>query len=87
MSKNRNWCFTLNNPTLDETNKIRHLCEDDESIKYVIVGHEFGLEGTPHLQGYIEFKNPRTFNSVKDTLIRCHIESRKGTQEQAINHC
>lgn len=52
--KCRNWCFTLNNPTIDEIIEIL-----DKNFKYCIFGFEIGKKGTEHLQGYIEYENQK----------------------------
>lgn len=56
--KARKWCFTLNNPTEDEIVMIAFRMT--AGIVYMIYGREHfdGAEGhTPHLQGYIEYRN------------------------------
>lgn len=79
----RNWCFTLNNYTnVDEVN-IQGL----EST-YLVYGREKGESGTPHLQGYVEFENPRAMSSIKKlTSDKIHLERRKGTAQQAALYC
>lgn len=80
--KGRYWCWTLNNPTTEET---VHLSEFDG--KYVCWGDEVGESGTPHLQGYVEYENPVSMSRVKDDIgKRSHIERRKGTQQQAVDY-
>lgn len=83
--KRRDYPFTLNNWTTDELNIIK-----DINCKYLVIGQEIGDNGTPHLQGYIEFKNPISFMSIKKKLgNRAHIEliGRKGTPKQAAGYC
>lgn len=84
MSRSRAWCFTLNNYTDEEYTRV---C--DTLCKYIIVGKEVGESGTPHLQGYIEFDNPRMMNGVKAELgcDRIHLEKRLGTAKQASDYC
>ena len=58
------------------------------NITYLVVAREVGESGTPHLQGYVEFKNARTRVGVKKVLgdrINCNI--RLGTPDQASNYC
>lgn len=78
----RNWCFTLNNWTLDELDAIQH----NEKIKYAVIGKEFGENGTPHLQGYFMAKHPLRFAAVKKILgHRAHFEKAvKGLSENFI---
>ena len=83
--RSRTWCFTLNNPTPEEKKYIKE--NDLKEFSYIIVGEEVGEQGTPHLQGYIEFENQRTFKAVKKLLPRCHIEKAKGTGKQNRDYC
>lgn len=79
----RAWCFTLNNYSEEEYEKITKL-----SCKYLVVGKEVGDSGTPHLQGYVEFDNPRMLTGVKKIIgDRVHLEVRLGTALQASDYC
>lgn len=82
MSKFRNLCFTLNNWGADE---LKLLKEYDAS--YIVIGKEVGENGTPHLQGYLEVSNPRSFSAIKKKFPRCHFEQRRGTAKQAADYC
>lgn len=85
MAKHRGWCFTVNNPT-DEDEAL--LQEDDDRVKYIVVGHEVGEEGTPHLQGFILFHNAVRFATVKESVgERAHLEAAKGNSFQAMTYC
>lgn len=88
-TKSKYWCFTLNNYTAEDVEKINDLVEAEGApANYVVVGKEVGESGTPHLQGYIEFTNRKTFASVKRYIgSRAHIEPRRGSQEEAIEYC
>jgi len=82
-SKVRSYCFTLNNWTHEE-----YVCLTLQDPRYLVIGKEGKAEGkTPHLQGYIEFKNPRTLEALKAINSRIHWEVRKGTPEQAAVYC
>lgn len=74
----RSWVFTLNNPTLDET-EIIETCE----CRYLIYGLEVGENNTPHYQGYIEFGKVMRLAACKKILTRAHWEIRRGTREEA----
>ena len=67
----RDWVFTLNNYQLEDINRIQQI----KSV-YQVFGKEIApTTGTPHLQGYIEFENPRRFSGVKNLISdRAHIE-------------
>jgi len=82
----RSFMFTLNNPALDpgqfgiKLEALRH-------FRYAVWQLEKGKNGTKHYQGYIEFKAPVRFASVKKILDRAHIEARRGTRDQAREYC
>jgi len=83
MSKGtRAWCYTLNNYTEEERDALRSL-----KSTYHVFGYERGVEGTPHLQGYVQFQNAKTLSAVKKLIPRAHLEARKGTINQAVDYC
>lgn len=77
----RGWCFTVNNYTDADIARLKAIPH-----RYLILGYEVGEQGTPHIQGYIEYKNPRRFNTVR-LQIGGHIAARRGTPEQASIYC
>ena len=84
MSKIRNACFTLNNYNDDQYAQIVNFLS---ACKYYVIGKEVGASGTPHLQGYCEFPNSRSFKAVHRALFNAHIETRRGSAEQASDYC
>lgn len=83
MSQSRRWCFTLNNYTTNEFNKLKEL-----DCKYLIIGKEIGELGTPHLQGYVIFESNHRLSSVKRLLgSRCHLAVAKGSSQQNRTYC
>lgn len=83
MSRARSWCFTLNNPTPDEWARLLTL-----AAPYWVMGDEVGENGTPHVQGYVQFGKVVRFNAAKEMLgPRVHLEPAKGTPEQASAYC
>ena len=82
MSKARSYVFTLNNYTEEEVEKIKTL-----KYKYIIIGDEIGKSGTPHLQGYINFSSPTSFNTIKKAIPKAHIEPAKGNPRQNYEYC
>lgn len=80
--KSRAWQFTINNYKTLDILKCLEL-----NTKYYIVGEEVGLKGTPHLQGYCYFENPRALGGVKKLLGEGHYEQAKGTAEQNKTYC
>lgn len=80
----RRYCFTLNNYTEEELSHIKSQLEDYDYI----IGREVGKEGTPHLQGFIDFKVQKVFHIVKNLISdRAHIEACKGSRDQNIKYC
>lgn len=80
------WCFTVNNPTVEEKEAFSAL---QECMEYLIVANETGENGTPHLQGYVEFKTRKTMPTIKriSGFARSHLEKRRGTSEEASEYC
>lgn len=72
--KCRKWIFTINNPTDDDKKNIESM-----KCKY-IYQLEKGEQMTQHFQGFIEFKNPISFSSMKKKLPRAHIEKCNNTE-------
>lgn len=85
----KHWCFTLNNPTAEEEERLASIFAFDVPIaEFLIYGRETGAHNTPHLQGYICFKSRKTLLAVKEVLsTRVHAEVRRGSVVQAISYC
>jgi len=79
-TKNRYWCFTLNNHSSVEVPRSL-------DCKYCIWQEEMGESGTPHLQGYVVFNGPKSLSSLKAVFPTAHWEIRAGTHEQARDYC
>lgn len=82
MGEAKRWCFTLNNYTEEEYKALGEL-----EWTYLVIGREKGAEGTPHLQGYIEFQNKKRMTALKKINARIHWEKLKGKPWQAANYC
>lgn len=82
----RNWCFTLNNSTLADEISLQDLAEESQ-IKYLVYGHEVGVSGTPHIQGYCEMKDAKPLKWFKTHMPKAHMAIRRGTQQQAADYC
>jgi len=81
MSRSKYWLFTLNNPQDVITFSNWKDCQ------YGVYQLERGESGTLHYQGYAEFTNKKTLQTVKTYLNTAHWEPRRGSQEQAIQYC
>lgn len=86
-SRSRHWCFTVNNWTAANDELLRALGESP-TVTYLVYGYETGESGTPHLQGYIAYKDVRRFTSAQATLpVGTHLEVKKGSPLQAADYC
>uniref|UniRef100_A0AAU8H5V9 ATP-dependent helicase Rep n=1 Tax=CRESS DNA virus TaxID=3138951 RepID=A0AAU8H5V9_9VIRU len=81
------WCFTVNNWTEEEFGLILRMCES--SAKYLIIGKEVGKEGTPHLQGFVNFKKKVRRSTLKKRpgFTRAHVEIARGTDQENQTYC
>lgn len=83
-----NWCFTLNNWTVEELVQLRGLALTHKNVSYICWGQEVGADGTPHLQGYLELSTRQRLTGVKKIIgARVHLELRQGSADQAIAYC
>lgn len=68
-AKYQNYSFTWNNYTNDTIALLADLdCE------YIVYGKEVGASGTPHLQGYVRFKNERSEKAVRKVFLGANID-------------
>jgi len=78
------WCFTLNNYTTEQVSSIVPLIK--EKCRLGIFGKETGENGTPHLQGYIEFRRKARPSGVFG-IPEIHWEKCKGSKADNIRYC
>lgn len=78
----RRWVFTINNYDAEDVKPL-----EDLRCRYIVYGREAGEQGTVHLQGYVVFKNPTTFERVKKYMPRAHIEIAKKNHAANIKYC
>lgn len=83
-NRSRRWCFTVNNPSDEDRLSLTAVIA---TCQRYIYGNEVGDQGTPHIQGYLEFKNQKTLGPLKSLLPRAHWEKAKGTPEQNWDYC
>lgn len=78
MSRSKNFVFTWNNYPLE--------CKEILSTygaQYIVYSHETApTTGTPHLQGWIGFKNARYEKAVKKLMVGCWVETARGDLNQ-----
>lgn len=88
------WCFTLNNPCPEDMFTSEYAINPD-FYTYLIAAREKGKNGTPHLQGFIRFKEKKrlswithnVFVSTKTGKGRASWFLCGGTAEQNIVYC
>lgn len=85
MSRARNWIFTVNNYTDADIAIFNQLVPD--TAKYVVYGKEVGESGTPHLQGYVQFKAQLRLASCKKVHPTCYWDAARGTPEENLEYC
>ncbi len=97
----RNWVFTLNNPTEDETEHLLFADPgnqeathplDEQNIKFLVYQLETCPKtGTPHYQGFVCFRSAISRPEVKRRLgsVRVHVEMQSplSTVKQNIVYC
>lgn len=69
MSRAKHWCFTLNNYTQENVDRI---IDNTASFDFLIFGREIGDSGTPHLQGFVSFPNRVRRNVCVDKIGQAH---------------
>jgi len=84
--RSRTWVFTINNYTTCDIDLLEtHFLID--AVRYLVFGKESGAEGTPHLQGYVEYENQRTHKQVNKLIPGAYVAYRRGTAAQAAEYC
>lgn len=83
--RSRYWCFTLNNYDLEDEADIQAA----RNLQYLVYGREVGENGTPHLQGYIEFTDRVRMATIKNrtNCQEMHLEVAKGNAAQNRVYC
>lgn len=82
--KHRAWVFTWNNYTDEDVETATAVCNE---ASFAVFGFETGECGTPHLQGYVRFKNPRAFSTVRTDLLGAHVEPARGSAQSNFEYC
>jgi len=67
---------------------VDHKTELKSPIRYLIQQKEIcPTTQRLHIQGYIEFDKMMTIRQTKQILGECHLEKRRGSQEDAVKYC
>lgn len=82
-SRGRAWRFTTNNYTDELITEIQNTGVN--SAKYLCYGKEVAeTTGTPHLQGFVYFENPKRFGEVVKCIPRSDVELAKHPHRMAL---
>lgn len=79
----KHWCITLNNYNDSDCLRFNQPTQFD----YAICGIERGKDGTPHLQGYVVYKQRVVLSRLQRDFPRGHFEIAKGTPLQNKTYC
>jgi len=84
MSRSRGWIFTVNNYTEDQIDTLK---ANVAKYRYIVFGKEIApTTGTPHLQGYVYFEQPKSMSAVKKCIglstLWLHVANGTPTQNQ-----
>lgn len=89
MSRAKHWCWTLNNYTTADTERLTALgTELPTPIIYLVWGHEKGEQETPHLQGFVSLEKKCSLRYIRDLISdKAHYETARGKPHQAATYC
>lgn len=82
----KNWCFTLNNYSDEDCTRFNALDSNDR-VQYLVYGKETGENGTPHLQGFVQFRDRLRFNAVSAIIGRAAHLERARNVPASITYC
>lgn len=93
--RHRSFVFTLNNYTDNDLDHLRdefaadaRIAAGTPHIKYLCFGKEVSTGGTPHLQGFVQFKRVKPFDFVKKVISpRAHLEVAHAGPYIAAGYC
>lgn len=78
----KDWVFTINNPQDVDWD----MCWEFH-YQYIVFQVEVGLNGTPHIQGFVQFADKVRRTACKKLHPTAHWEKRRGTPEEASHYC
>ena len=82
----RRFCFTYNNYKNSEVLDFVAKFSAMKTCKFIFQ-REIGEKGTPHLQGYCEFKNPRDYSFQKKFPSAVHWEKARESLACNVDYC
>jgi hypothetical protein len=82
MDRRRDYCFAINNYTTADITSLE-IMRDSGKVHYMIIGEN----GTHHIHGYVYFKHPKVFGTIKKLLPRAHFPKDRGSALQNKEYC
>lgn len=88
--KAKQWCFTLNNYTQEDVDRLSATNPDGSStlrgVTYILFGREVGESGTPHLQGTVCFSHRKYRSGAIAVIGQAHFEVTRSL-DASIRYC
>lgn len=86
LGRSRACLWTLNNYSSDDISTLRNV---SAKCRYLIWGYEVApTTGTPHLQGYVVWKNPQSLDAWADSCSKhMYVQKPNGTHTQNRDYC
>lgn len=78
----RNWAITINNYKASDIDDAKYW-----DVQYLVFAHEVGDSGTPHVQGWVQFKTNMRLSACKKLHETAHWELCRGSIEQNEKYC
>lgn len=86
MSRHHGWIFTLNNWNDEDHFNAMNL--PAYKTAYFVCGYEIApTTGTPHLQGYVNFRTARSLADVTRLVPKAHFDVARGSCKQNQKYC
>lgn len=85
--RSRSMVFTINNPSERLLEVHRSFNGPDDATHYVAQLEQGVVAGTTHLQGFVRWKNAKTFKAAMTILENGHFEVAKGSLSQNFEYC
>ncbi len=85
-TQSKHWVFTINNWTIHD---IELISKQMDQYTYLITGKEGKDTNTPHIQGYVVFKQPKRLTQISKIMPRAWIKKKytKSTPKQSSDYC
>lgn len=80
--------YLVKRPFFKDLESAKLYLQSLEGMRYVIFQIEKGEnENTEHIQGFITFRHPKRFQTMKNVLPIAHLEEARGTSVQCRDYC